>query len=125
MKRTFTFGCSFTEYFWPTWADIILYDNNGFNLGISGGGYDSILYRMTEADRVFKFTPDDNVIIVFTTPLRWDLTGSNQWSANGQVYNNKVFEKYFDEFFTFETLLFQSYHNMVLINDFLKHKKFN
>lgn len=23
MTRLFTFGCSFTKFFWPTWADIL------------------------------------------------------------------------------------------------------
>ena len=26
MSRVFTFGCSFTSFFWPTWADIIIND---------------------------------------------------------------------------------------------------
>lgn len=123
MRRIFTFGCSFTEYFWPTWADIVLYENNGFNLGVSGGGYDSILYRITESDRVFKFTPDDLVIVVFTTPLRWDTTAYDEWSSHGQIYNNKQFEKYFDSLFSLNSLIFKSYHNMSLIDDYLKNKK--
>ena len=25
--RIFTFGCSFTQYHWPTWADILINEN--------------------------------------------------------------------------------------------------
>jgi len=34
MGRIFTFGCSFTEYSWPTWADMILHKREGVNYGI-------------------------------------------------------------------------------------------
>jgi hypothetical protein len=33
-SRIFTFGCSFTEYEWPTWADIILYKNIRYIMNI-------------------------------------------------------------------------------------------
>ena len=40
-KRLFVFGCSFTQYRWPTWADIIAKDNphlEYFNTANSGAG---------------------------------------------------------------------------------------
>ena len=123
MGRIFTFGCSFTSYSWPTWADIILYGNNGYNLGISGGGYDSILYRIMEADRIFKFTSDDIAIVCLTTPIRWDLImgegDSLSWECVGQVTTSKN-KKYLDTFYSIEGLLFKSFYNIILINDYLK-----
>lgn len=128
MSRIFTFGCSFTNYIWPTWADIILYDNKGYNLGILGGGYDSILYRIMEADRVFKFTPDDTAIVILTTPIRWDLifkkNNSLDWSTFGQV-TTSFYSKYLNDLYTIDGLLFKSYYNMILIDDYLKKTKIN
>ena len=38
-KRAFVFGCSFTQYYWPTWADILGREFNKFeNWGQCGGG---------------------------------------------------------------------------------------
>ena len=87
-RRIFTLGCSFTNYAWPTWADIILYGNEGYNLGITGAGFDVLLYRLLEADRVYKLTPNDVVIVILTTPLRWDLIVNQEcplWNGFGQV----------------------------------------
>ena len=38
MKRIFTFGCSFTSFRWPTWADILInhFENNGL-IGVNLG----------------------------------------------------------------------------------------
>ena len=49
-NRIFTFGCSFTQYCWPTWADMLLYENSGKNYGISGGGFDQILSNLIQCD---------------------------------------------------------------------------
>jgi hypothetical protein len=124
MSRIFTFGCSFTEYRWPTWADIILYGNVGYNCGVSGGGFDSILYRLMEVDRKFKLTSDDKVIIVFTTPLRWDIITNYSWSTHGQILNSQ-FKKYENKLYSLEGLIFKSFYNIKIIHDFLENKKIN
>ena len=52
-KRLFAFGCSFTCYIYPTWADIIYQSLNEdcefYNCGRSGGGNLFISHRITEA----------------------------------------------------------------------------
>ena len=51
--RIFTFGCSWTRYVWPTWADIIKYTDQKpevHNWGKPGIGNVGILYRMIECD---------------------------------------------------------------------------
>jgi len=122
MGRIFTFGCSFTNYGWPTWADIILYKNEGYNLGLVGGGYDSILYRIMEADRAFKFTSDDIAIVVLTTPIRWDLIIEDSvpiWKCFGQTTTSSL-SKYNNKLYSIDGLLFKSFYNIILINDYLK-----
>ena len=71
-RRIFTFGCSFTEYTWPTWADMILYNNEGVNYGICGGGFENILNNLVQCDFDYKLTPEDVIVIVYPNLLRWD-----------------------------------------------------
>ena len=40
-KRVFAFGCSFTNYIYPTWADLIMHEMPSaecYNFGKAGGG---------------------------------------------------------------------------------------
>lgn len=125
MSRIFTFGCSFTSYRWPTWADIILYGNEGCNFGVSGGGFDSILYRMMESDRRYVFTPKDKIIVVFTTPIRWDMIIDHRWTQYGQILNNTELNKHEGKLYTIEGLVFKSFYNIQLIKDYLEHRNLN
>jgi hypothetical protein len=127
MGRIFTFGCSFTNYEWPTWADIILYGNEGYNIGVSGSGNESMLYRIMEADRKFNFTKEDQIIVMFTTPIRWDLiTGTPPiFLGYGQVTNVDKVSKYNGELYTIEGLCFKSYYSILAIKNYLEHKQVN
>lgn len=121
-RRIFTFGCSFTQYMWPTWADMILYGNDGYNLGYTGSGYDYILYRLLECDRVYSFTPNDVIIIVFTTPIRFDINmAPYQWKCYGQAITSEI-SKYNNELYSIEGLINKSFYNILLIDNYLKSK---
>ena len=123
-NRIFTFGCSFTHYEWPTWADIILKGNNGYNLGVRGGGFDMILYRIIEADRVFNFNNNDTIIVMFTTPLRMDLIYSEDnpsWSQQGQVITS-YFVKHYNELYSINGLLYKSFNDMHIIKNYLDNR---
>lgn len=124
MGRIFTFGCSFTDYQWPTWADIILYDNEGFNMGVSGSGNVSMFYRIMEADRKYRFTNEDQIIVMFTTPIRWDLiTGTPPiFLGYGQVTSVDKIAKYENELFSIEGLCFQSFYSILAIKNYLESK---
>lgn len=127
-KRIFTFGCSFTNGLWPTWASILLYGNEGKNFGIAGGGMEQILHRIIECDRKFKLTKDDIIIVMLTTPVRWDLllTKDNKlkWSCVGQATTsvNSIYE---DKLYSVEGLIYKSLNNIILINDYLKNRELN
>lgn len=102
-KRFFTFGCSFTSYMWPTWADILakeMPDAEFYNFGVSGGGNPLISYRVAEANNRFKFTDTDLVMIMFTTFCREDRwVTDKRWLAGGNVYNNRIYsEEWVKEF---------------------------
>lgn len=67
-KRFFSFGCSFTSLWWPTWNDYIgLNFDEYYNYGAGGADNKNILYKFIMADKKHKFTSDDYIIIMFTS----------------------------------------------------------
>jgi len=96
-KRFFSFGCSFTHYIWPTWADIIAYDTKlpFENWGKSGSGNFLIQSKIIECDFKNQLTKDDLVIITWTTWQREDRFLQGNWQAHGSVFNNHIYDKEF------------------------------
>jgi hypothetical protein len=93
-KRLFTFGCSFTNYMWPTWADILRYDLDcpHYNFAKSGAGNQFISTMVTLADQHYQFTKDDLVIINWTNIAREDrYTGG--WELPGNIYSQELHHK--------------------------------
>lgn len=99
-KRFFTFGCSFTNYMWPTWADIVskeMPNAEFYNFGISGSGNTLISYRIAEANNRYKFTDTDLIMVMFTTYCREDRwLDEKGWLALGNIYNTTN-NKYYPE----------------------------
>lgn len=89
MSRLFTFGCSFTQYMWPTWATIVGYDlqKELFNFGLAGIGNVGIYHRIIEADIKYKFTPEDKIMILWTSFSREDRFSNGHWETCGSVFN--------------------------------------
>lgn len=89
-ERFFAFGCSFTQYWWPTWADIIAYDLQipSENWGVCGLGNVGIFHRMVEADITHNFTNNDLIITAWSTWCREDRVNSiGGWHARGNILN--------------------------------------
>lgn len=85
-KRLFTFGCSFTQYHWPTWADILGNDANYFeNWALAGGGNDFILNRLVECNQRNRLTKDDLVMIMWSGVTREDHY-NELWQLRGNIY---------------------------------------
>jgi len=99
-KRFFAFGCSFTNYKWLTWADIIGNDIEHYeNWAIPGGGNHFIFNSVMEADARYKFNKDDLVIVFWTTKEREDRYSDNKWllaSLSGQesIYGKQWVKKF-------------------------------
>jgi hypothetical protein len=73
MSRLYTFGCSFTRYYWPTWADMLGQSYDHFeNWGNSGLGNRAILERLTECIVHNNISKDDTVIIQWSEFHRFD-----------------------------------------------------
>jgi hypothetical protein len=98
-KRIFSFGCSFTGYIYPTWADILYKsmspDVEFYNFAKAGGGNLFIANRITEANRKFKFTETDLVTVLWSTSARIDFykTEDGGWKTPGNIYTQDMLSK--------------------------------
>lgn len=104
-RRFFTFGCSFTNYKWPTWSNILkeeMPDIEYYNIGASGAGNMMISNRIVELDLKFKFNETDLVMVMWSTFCREDRWLTNRgWVHPGNIfsqseYDEKFIEKYVD-----------------------------
>lgn len=80
IQRVFTFGCSMTQYHYPTWADIIGRSYPYFeNWGRIGAGNQYVFNSIMECDRRNNLGPDDLVIVAWTSLTRLDCYQFNEW----------------------------------------------
>lgn len=91
----YALGCSYTQYFWPTWADIIIAGHGGANLGYSGFGNTAISNRAFHLTQRVNLQPTDTVIVAWSTVNREDRSKDGQWLGGGNVYNNKHYNEDF------------------------------
>ena len=103
MSRLFTFGCSFTNYRWSTWADCLAPEFDEFhNWAQSGAGQMYIFNSVMEADQRHHFGPGDTVIVCWSSMLRDDRYVAGRWHTLGNVvscpiYNTDYLETHVDE----------------------------
>lgn len=94
-NRLFTFGCSYTQWWWPTWANIIADDLQieHQNWGQSGIGNIAISSKILECDLKNKFTSNDLIIVNWSSWHRIDLIDANTrgWLGGGNAFNNPMF----------------------------------
>lgn len=95
VKRIFTYGCSYTSYFWPTWANIIskeFPDAEFYNFGKIGSGNLAISCRISETNARFKFNENDLVMVMWSTYTRNDHWISPWgWFGAGNVYGSNFY----------------------------------
>lgn len=89
-SRLFTFGCSFTQYHWPTWADILGKEFDEFqNWGLNGSGNYCIFNSLNECMLRNNITEHDTVIIMWTNIMREDRYINNKWITLGNIHTQK------------------------------------
>ena len=101
-----TFGCSFTKYHWPTWADIVLEQAksagiDGDNWGMAGVGNLFIAMQVQHAIAQGLLKAGDHAFISWTTMTREDRFVDGKWITPGNIFNQKTYpqswvEKYAD-----------------------------
>ena len=88
-NRLFVFGCSFTHFAWPTWADLLSKEMEHaeyHNYGKSGSGNLLISNRVTQANGKFKFCDTDLVIVMWSGAFREDRYIDDKWLSAGNIY---------------------------------------
>lgn len=91
MSRLFTFGCSFTSYFWPTWADILGKEFDYYeNWGRRGAGNFYIGQSISEASIRRNFSSDDTIMVMWSNCLREDRYIDNKWKH----FTATIFKEY-------------------------------
>lgn len=94
MSRLFTFGCSFTNYRWSTWADCLAPEFEHFeNWGQSGAGNEFIFNSVMECDQRNHFGPEDTVIVCWTTTTREDRYIDGRWHTLGNMFTCPIYNK--------------------------------
>jgi hypothetical protein len=97
-KRFFAFGCSLTNYYWPTWADIIgkempLYEN----WGGPGFGNHYIFNSIIEADIKHNFNQEDLIIVMWSGIHREDRYKNNNWQRFNKQLPTETWKDLYDE----------------------------
>lgn len=116
-KRFFAFGCSFTDYKWPMWPEIISHNiSNFYNYGCAGSDNRLIFLRILEADSIYNFNEDDLIIVMWTNIWRDTVFDPNvNWQLLRINDNNLIFKQL--NFIFRDFCFFKSIHN------FLENKK--
>jgi hypothetical protein len=97
VSRLFAFGCSFTEYFWSTWPEIVAYDLDipFYNYGKCGAGNQYIVNSLVQAHLKHNITKDDLVMVSWTNVCREDRWRKLGWVTPGNIYTQNFFDEKF------------------------------
>jgi hypothetical protein len=118
-KRFFAFGCSYTKYIWPTWADIIAEDLKieYHNYGRAGLGNVGIQCEIIRADIDHNFNSDDLIIIMWSSWNREDRFIFNDWRAVGNIFTNDFYDDSFiKKYWSFENDIIKNSTAIISIN---------
>jgi hypothetical protein len=118
----FAFGCSFTQYMWPTWANIIAYDQKKplYNFAIAGMGNVGIMQRVLEADLKYNFTEDDDIYIMWSSWSRDDKVINNHYSSLGSIFNKSHSVKWLKENWSMENDIIKNVTAINFVNKVYK-----
>lgn len=99
-NRFFVFGCSFTNYRWPTWADIIakqIPTTKYINAGKSGAGQMYIVSQLNQAFNHYNIGEGDLVAIMWSTFFREDRYNVQQggWRTPGNIFTQQDYPQEF------------------------------
>jgi hypothetical protein len=128
INRFFAFGCSFTNYKWGTWANILGADLDCefYNLGKSGAGNTYISNMISQADSYFNFNSKDLIIVCWTNISREDRWIDNSWVTPGNIYSQPVYDHSFVENYANEIhFSLRDFSYMHFVKNLLEHKGAN
>ena len=127
-QRLYTFGCSFTHFFWPTWADILgsTYDHYE-NWACSGYGNRAIVERLSECVTHNNLTKDDTIVIQFTDFHRHDIhqqgiepNNISNWRLGGNIWVKEIEMEWVKDFWSESSYVYHSCNFISLALSLLK-----
>jgi len=123
-KRFFSFGCSFSSFWWPTWNDYIgLNFDEYYSYGCGGADNKNILYRLLQADKKYKFTSDDTVMVMFTSFNRMSYVDKDFHIHNiGDIVNDNLKLHPLGKNYNFPTAVYDSCIAIQSVESILKSK---
>jgi len=136
-KRFFAFGCSYTNYFWPTWADFIGSNFNIYaNFGRGGASNTYIMNKLFEWNDTIQFNPEtDYILVMFSGISRYSYIDkeSKSWQTNGDLrnlvskYNNdpsyRLISDFVENVWNEKWAVYQSWIAIKAVKEFLVSKK--
>lgn len=138
MKRFFAFGCSYTNYTWPTWADFVGVGFDEFyNYGRGGSSNTYIMNKLIESNDVNPFnSKTDTVYIMLTGIGRFSyinyINDDNlDWITRGDLINyanctkDEVMLYFLKHIFSEEFAVYQSWIATKIIKNFLTTHNIN
>jgi len=126
MSRLIVSGCSFTNYFHPTWAWFLssAYDET-YNYGQSGAGNEYIYHSIVDADTDLQLNKDDTVVIAWSGYFRFDrfieFETRTGWLTNGDWSHDPNF-KTLEQFVNDEGWIRKSVNYIAATARYLKSK---
>lgn len=95
--KIFAYGCSFTSYNWPSYADILGLQYDVVNSGSSGSSNERIFYNLMNDVRNNKINKNDIVITQWSGTNRFNYLKTNGvWIGEGNVllpHNKWIYNK--------------------------------
>ena len=126
-KRLFSFGCSFSNYFWGgMWPEIVAYDLNipYYNYGLCGCGNQYMACMLMQADIFYKFNSDDLVIVQWTNVCREDRYVWGEWLTPGNIFTQNVYDdRYVKKWADPEGYLLRDLTSIQFVDTFLASKE--
>jgi hypothetical protein len=126
MSRLIVSGCSFTNFWYPTWAWFLssAYDET-YNYGQSGAGNEYIYHSIVDADTDLQLNKDDTVVIAWSGYYRFDrfkkFDECIKWATNGDWSHDSNF-KTLEQFVNDEGWIRKSVNYMAATARYLKSK---
>jgi len=135
-RRLFVFGCSYTSYAYPTWADYIGVNfDKYYNYGAGGSSNTYIMNKLVEANEKHVFDSNtDEVIVMITGFGRFSYMPENStWVSHGDLYSNvattknPILEFFLKNMWSEEWAVYQSWiatkiMKNLLVSKNIKHK---
>lgn len=126
--RLFAFGCSFTDYIWSTWPEILALELElpFYNYGKRGAGNQFIANAIMQADANFNFTENDLIVVCWTNVCREDKWVNGLWITPGNIYTQGIYDNsYVKKFADPDGFLVRDTATIAMTDAFLKGKSCN